>query len=129
MPLPRSVLQAVRSSSPSLPRTRQSSPPFVGVWQDGAKSKKSRADLNSRRPDPFSLPTRNSRVGVTRLRGAMTSKFSVLERKALDAILQEAIIDQELEALGRQVDQTILKRNAARKKKEKALQALLDAKK
>jgi len=59
----------------------------------------------------------------------MTSKFSVLERKALDAILQEAIIDQELEALGRQVDQTILKRNAARKKKAKALQALLDAKK
>jgi hypothetical protein len=57
----------------------------------------------------------------------MASKFSSLERAALDAILDEAIIDQELESLGRQVDKAIVKRNAARKKKAKALQALLDA--
>jgi hypothetical protein len=58
----------------------------------------------------------------------MASKFSQLERAALDAILTEAIIDQELEKLGRQVDQTIVRRNAARKKKATALQALLQAK-
>jgi hypothetical protein len=57
----------------------------------------------------------------------MASKFSSLERAALDAILEEAIIDQELETLGRQVDKAIVKRNVARKKKTKALQALLDA--
>ncbi|MEO7113835.1 MAG: hypothetical protein ABI183_25570 [Polyangiaceae bacterium] len=58
----------------------------------------------------------------------MASKFSNVERAALDAILGEAIIDQELEMLGRQVDQTIIRRNAARKKKASALQALLKAK-
>jgi hypothetical protein len=58
----------------------------------------------------------------------MASKFSTLERAALDAILTEAIVDQELEKLGRQVDQTIIRRNAARKKKASALQALLKAK-
>lgn len=58
----------------------------------------------------------------------MASNLSNLERAALDAILKEAIIDQELERLGRQVDQTILKRNAARKKKAAALQALMKAK-
>ena len=57
----------------------------------------------------------------------MASKFSSLERAALDAILEEAIIDQELESLGRQVDKAIVKRNVARKKKAKVLQALLDA--
>jgi hypothetical protein len=57
----------------------------------------------------------------------MASNLSNLERAALDAILKEAIIDQELENLGRQVDQTILRRNAARKKKAVALQALLKA--
>ncbi len=59
----------------------------------------------------------------------MASTFSKLERAALDAILQEALIEQELEALGRQVDQAILRRNAARKKKAQALQALLKTKK
>jgi hypothetical protein len=58
----------------------------------------------------------------------MASNLSNLERAALEAILKEAIIDQELENLGRQVDQTILRRNAARKKKAVALQALLKAK-
>jgi hypothetical protein len=58
----------------------------------------------------------------------MASNFSKLERAALDAILKEAIIDQELERLGREVDQTIVKRNAARKKKTIALQALMKAK-
>ena len=59
----------------------------------------------------------------------MASNFSKQERAALDAILQEALIEQELEALGRRVDQTILRRNAARKKKMKALEALLKTKK
>ncbi len=58
----------------------------------------------------------------------MASNFSNLERAALDAILNEAIIDQELERLGRLVDKAIVKRNAARKKKAVALQALLTAK-
>jgi hypothetical protein len=58
----------------------------------------------------------------------MASNLSNLERAALDAILKEAIIDQELENLGRQVDQTIVRRNAARKKKAVALHALLKAK-
>ncbi len=58
----------------------------------------------------------------------MASNLSNLERAALDAILKEAMIDQELERLGRQVDRTIVKRNAARKKKAVALQALMKAK-
>jgi hypothetical protein len=58
----------------------------------------------------------------------MASNFSNLERAALDAILNEAIIDQELERLGRLVDKAIAKRNAARKKKATALHALLTAK-
>ncbi len=58
----------------------------------------------------------------------MASNLSNLERAALDAILKEAMIDQELDRLGRQVDQTIVKRNAARKKKAVALQALMKAK-
>ena len=55
----------------------------------------------------------------------MSSKFTNLERAALDAILDEALVEQELADLGRQVDKTILRRNAARKRKVKALQALL----
>jgi hypothetical protein len=58
----------------------------------------------------------------------MASNLSNIERAALEAILKEAIIDQELENLGRQVDQTIIRRNAARKKKAAALQALLKSK-
>ena len=58
----------------------------------------------------------------------MASKFTNLERAALDAILDEAIIDQELERLGRLVDKAIVQRNAARKKKATALHALLHAK-
>ncbi|MEO8798831.1 MAG: hypothetical protein ABI551_13165 [Polyangiaceae bacterium] len=59
----------------------------------------------------------------------MASTFSKLERVALDAILQEALIERELEALGQEVDAAILRRNAARKRKTKALQALLKTKK
>ena len=55
----------------------------------------------------------------------MASKFTNLERAALDAILDEALIEQELADLGRQVDKTILRRNAARKRKVKALEMLL----
>ena len=55
----------------------------------------------------------------------MASKFTQLERAALDAILDEALVEQELAALGRQVDKAILRRNAARKKKVKALETLL----
>lgn len=55
----------------------------------------------------------------------MSSKFTHLERVALDAILDEALVEQELVDLGRQVDKTILRRNAARKKKVKALETLL----
>ncbi len=58
----------------------------------------------------------------------MSSKFTNQERAALDAILDEALIEQELVELGRQVDKTILRRKAARKKKAKALEALLRSK-
>jgi hypothetical protein len=57
----------------------------------------------------------------------MASKITKLERAALAAVVEEATIDQELERLGREVDHAIVRRNAARKKKAKALQALLDA--
>ena len=59
----------------------------------------------------------------------MASTFTKQERAALDAILDEALIEQKLAELGRQVDKTILRRNLARKKKAKALEALLRSKK
>lgn len=58
-----------------------------------------------------------------------SSPLSRSERAALDAILEEALIERELAALGREVDRAIARRNAARKKKAKALAELLKSQK